>query len=153
MANELNIRNPKARFDYHIERSLEAGIVLLGSEVKAIRDGKIRLLDAYVEFENQEAWLKQLWIGQPENQTSFPHEESRKRKLLLSRSQINQLIKEVERHSGATVVPLRVYQSDSGKLKVEVGLALGKTKVDKKRVIQEREAKRSLERIKKGARE
>jgi SsrA-binding protein len=152
MADEINIRNPKARFDYRVEQTFEAGIVLLGTEVKAIRDGKVRLLDAYVDIENGEVWVKQMWIGNAANVGSFPHEEVRHRKLLLSRPEIAKIVKEVSRQ-GYSVVPLRVYRAPGGKIKMEIALAEGKSNVDKKRVIQEREAKRQIERIKKGARE
>lgn len=151
-AVETFARNPKARFDYHLEETFEAGMVLLGTQVKAIRDGSVRLMNAYVDVQGNEVWIKQLWIGQPKNQSHFVHDEHQWVKLLLTRAQIQSLRKSIDRQ-GSTVVPLRIYKNEAGKIKIEVAVATGKNNVDKKRVIQERDAKRQLDRIRKGARD
>lgn len=152
MAEQLNIRNPRARFEYHIHETFEAGLMLLGTQVKAIRDSKCVLQDAYVDVVNDEVWVKQLWIGQPKNQTNYTHDESQVVKLLLNRSERLRLQKAIER-KGSSVVPLRVYQSERGHLKMEIGVGEGKSHAGKREALKEREIKRQLDRVRKGSRE
>lgn len=138
-------RNRKARHDYHVEDRYEAGIVLKGTEIKSIREGRVSIQDGYVRPRDGELWLLDVHIGpyKPAGQY-YGHDARRPRKLLLHRYQIDRLIADVER-SGYTIIPLQMYLKD-GRAKVEIGLAKGKTKHDKRRSIAERDAQREIER-------
>jgi len=119
MAVKLVCQNKKARYQYHIEEKLEAGIVLKGSEVKALREGKANLVDSYARVENGEVFLHHMHIGQYRAAHQFNHDSRRVRKLLLHKQEIRRLIGKVE-EKGLTLVPLKVY-FDSGLVKVELG--------------------------------
>ncbi len=138
-------RNRKALHDYHIEDRYEAGIVLTGTEIKSIREGSVSLRDGFVRPRDGELWLLDVHIGpyKPAGRY-YAHDARRPRKLLLHRYQIDRLISEVER-SGYTIVPLQLYLRDS-RAKVEIALARGKSKRDKRRSIAERDARREIER-------
>lgn len=138
-------RNRKASHDYHIEDRYEAGLVLQGTEIKSIREGRVNLRDGYVRPRDGELWLLDVHIGpyKPAGQY-FGHDPKRPRKLLLHRYEIDRLIGAVER-TGYTIIPLRMYLKD-GLAKVEVALAKGKAKHDKRRAIAERDAEREIER-------
>ncbi len=138
-------RNRKARHDYHIEDRYEAGLVLRGTEIKAIRQGRVNLRDGYVRPRDGELWLLDVHIG-PYNPAGrhFGHDPLRPRKLLLHRYEIERLITEIER-SGYTIIPLQLYLKN-GLAKVEIALAKGKAKHDKRRAIANRDAKREIER-------
>jgi SsrA-binding protein len=138
-------RNRKAYHDYHIEDRYEAGLVLRGTEIKSIREGRVSLREGYVRPRDGELWLLDVHIGsyKPAGRY-FDHDPRRPRKLLLHRYEIDRLIREVER-SGYTIIPLRVYLK-SGLAKVEIALAKGKAKHDKRRAIAERDAEREIER-------
>lgn len=138
-------RNRKARHDYHIEDRYEAGLVLKGTEIKSIREGRVSLQDGFVRPRDGELWLLDVHIGpyKPAGRY-YSHEARRPRKLLLHRYQIDRLIAEVER-SGYTIIPLQMYLKD-GRAKVEIALAKGKTKKDKRRSIAEQDAQREIER-------
>jgi SsrA-binding protein len=135
--------NKKARFDYQILKVFEAGMVLRGSEVKSCRDSKVQLLDSYAGFERGELWLYKVNIGEyKQSGPFFNHETTRKRKLLMHRKELANIKAEMEQ-SGATLVPLRMYFK-AGKAKVELGLAKGKTKGDKRQTIKTKDAERSM---------
>ncbi len=138
-------RNRKAYYDYHVEDRYEAGLVLRGSEIKSIREGRVSLREGYVRPRDGELWLLNVHIGsyKPAGRY-FDHDPRRPRKLLLHRYEIDRLIGEVER-SGYTIIPLQMYLKN-GLAKVEIGLARGKAKHDKRRVIAEREAEREIDR-------
>lgn len=138
-------RNRKARHDYHIEDRYEAGLVLKGTEIKAIREGRVNLRDGYVRPRQGELWLLDVHIGsyQPAGRY-FDHDPLRPRKLLLHRYEIDRLTAELDR-SGNTIIPLQLYLKD-GLAKVEIALARGKAKHDKRRTIAERDAEREIER-------
>jgi SsrA-binding protein len=138
-------RNRKAYHDYHIEDRYEAGLVLRGTEIKSIREGRVSLREGYVRPRDGELWLLDVHIGsyKPAGRY-FDHDPRRPRKLLLHRYEIDRLIREVER-SGYTIIPLRVYLK-SGLAKVEIALAKGKAKHDKRRAIADRDAEREIER-------
>ncbi len=146
------VRNRKALHDYHILDTWEAGLVLLGTEVKALRAGKGQLQDAYVDLVDGELWLKQAHISPYEQGGYVNHEPLRPRKLLLSKAEIRKIAAKVDR-KGYTLVALALYLSDQGKVKLKLALAEGKKAPDKKDALKEREAKRDLDRIRKGARE
>lgn len=135
------IRNRRASYDYELEDRYEAGIVLVGSEVKSLRSGLVELGDAFASIDRGEAWLKQMRIAPWPMAKAFPHEPSRPRKLLLHAHQIEALLKATQRQ-GYTIVPLRLYFDPKGRVKVELAIARGKTKGDKRQAIKKKEAER-----------
>ncbi len=137
--------NRKARHEYSIEETVEAGVVLTGTEIKSVRAGKINLQDAYARIEHGEAWLVGAHIAPYEGGNRYNHETRRTRKLLLHHDQIDELLGRTTR-KGLTLVPLRVYINDRGLAKVELGLARGKQQHDRRREIAERDARRDLAR-------
>lgn len=137
--------NRKARHNYTITDTFEAGLVLTGTEIKSVRAGNVNLSDAYARIERGEAWLMNSHIAPFEQGNRYNHEPRRDRKLLLHRSEIDQLMGRAAA-KGLTVVPLRLYISDRGKAKVELGLARGKQLHDRRRDIADRQAKRDVER-------
>ncbi len=145
MAEKTITVNRKAQHDYHILEKVEAGIVLTGTEIKAIRDGRVNLRDAYARPERGEMWLVGVHIG-PYLAAGHlnQHEPRRRRKLLLHRKQIVELGCEVE-EKGLTLVPLRLYLK-SGRAKVELALARGRRQYDRRQVIARREAEREMRR-------
>jgi SsrA-binding protein len=136
-------RNRKARHDYHLEDTWEAGIVLQGSEVKALRAGRASLVDGFADIDDHEIWLHGVHIPQYAQATWTNHASRRKRKLLLHRSEIDKIERRVN-ESGLTVVPLSLYFKD-GRAKVEIALARGKKTWDKRQALAEREATREAE--------
>ena len=136
--------NRRAYHDYFIDEKLEAGIVLTGTEVKSVRNGRTNLRDGFVRIDGNEAWLENVHISPYEQANLMNHEPMRPRKLLLHRKQISSLIGKV-RQKGYTLIPLRVYFSRNH-AKVEVGLARGKKQFDKRQAIAERDAKREIAR-------
>lgn len=139
--------NRKARHDYRILDSVEAGLVLTGSEVKSLRAGHANLKESYARIDDGEVFLVGATIRPYEMAGRFNHEPTRKRKLLLNRSEIRKLERQVEQ-KGVTLVPLKLYFK-GGKVKLEVGLAVGKRQHDKRASIAEREAKRDMDRARK----
>ncbi len=136
--------NRKARFEYHLEEKLEVGLVLLGTEVKAMRDGKANLTDSYVRMKNGEAFLTGCHIGHYAAAASFNHEPLRERKLLLHRREIDRLDGKV-RERGFTLLVTRLYFKE-GRAKAELALARGKQTHDKRRTVKDREVKKEMER-------
>ena len=136
--------NRRARFQYAIEDTLEAGIVLSGTEIKSIRAGRANLAEAYARIEHGEAWLIGAHIAPYEQGNRNNHEPTRARKLLLHRDQIAELAGKTQQ-KGLTLVPLKLYIRD-GMAKLELGVARGKQAHDKRRVIAERDQRRELER-------
>ena len=144
MGVKVVANNRKAKHEYFLLDTFEAGLVLKGSEIKSIRAGQLSLAQAYVSIENGEAWLVNAHVA-PYNQANrFNHDPLRPRKLLLHRKQIKKLFENV-RQKGTTIVPLRVYLKD-GKAKVEIALAKGKKHYDKRAEIAKRDAQRDLDR-------
>jgi SsrA-binding protein len=137
--------NRKARHDYLITDTFEAGIVLTGTEIKSIRAGKANLSDAYARVERGEAWLVGAHIAPYEAGNRHNHEPRRDRKLLLHRSEIDDLMGRASA-KGLTVVPLRLYITNKGRAKIELGLARGKQLHDRRRQIAERDSRRDVER-------
>ncbi len=135
--------NKKAYHNYEIVESLEAGIALLGSEVKSVREGRISLKDSYAEIKNGEVYLVQAHISLYEPANRFNHDPLRERKLLLHRREIKRLIGKI-REKGFTLVPTKVMFNEKGKVKVEVSLARGKRQYEKKRAIKERDLAREM---------
>src|SRR5687768_4652405 len=137
--------NRKARHEYLITETFEAGIVLTGTEIKSIRAGKANLSDAYARVERGEAWLVGAHIAPYEAGNRHNHEPRRDRKLLLHRSEIDELMGRASA-KGLTVVPLRLYITNRGRAKIELGLARGKQLHDRRRQIAERDSRRDIER-------
>ncbi|MGQ9524169.1 MAG: SsrA-binding protein SmpB [Armatimonadota bacterium] len=136
--------NRKARHDYFIEDTYEAGLVLVGTEVKSIREGRVNLQDAYAEVKNGEAWLHNMHISPYAQGGRFNPDPSRPRKLLLHRREIDRL-RGLQEQKGLTLVPLSVYFR-RGRAKVELGVARGKRQYDKRRAIAERDSRREMDR-------
>jgi SsrA-binding protein len=143
------VRNRKALHEYHVLETWEAGIALLGTEVKALRAGRGQLQDAYVDVSAGELWLKQAHISLYEFGTYANHEPLRPRKLLLNRTEIRKIVSKVER-KGYTLIPLAIYLNPRGLIKVRIALAEGKTFGDKRESLKEREHKREMDRVRKG---
>lgn len=142
-------QNRRARHDYSIEEVLEAGLMLVGSEVKALREGRGSLSDAYAAPEGGALWLYNVYIPEYGGANRFNHETRRPRKLLLHQRQISRLSGLVQRE-GVTLVPLSVYFNERGIAKVQLGLARGKKKADKRATEKEREWRRDKARIMRG---
>ncbi len=140
---KLVAQNKKARHDYHIEDTFEAGLVLQGTEVKSLRQGRASLVDGFVDIERGEAWLHAVHIPEYSQGTWTNHSARRKRKLLLNRTEIERIARKTT-EKGYTLVPLALYFKD-GKAKVEIGLGRGKKNYDKRQALAERTAKREAE--------
>ncbi len=146
MADEKTIAlNRRARHEYTIDETFEAGLVLTGTEIKSVRAGKVNLADAYARVEKDEAWLIGAHIAPFEQGNRYNHEPKRVRKLLLHRSEIDELLGRAKA-KGQTIVPLRLYLNPRGRAKLELGLARGKQLHDRRRDIADRESKRDIER-------
>lgn len=138
--------NRKARYNYAIENDIECGIVLEGSEVKSLREGKAQITESYAEVKDGELWLVNAQIEQYNKAKTFGHEERRRRKLLASKREISRLWQGVSRQ-GMTLVPLAIYFNDKGLAKVKLGLAKGKKTVDKRDTEKSRDWNRQKQRL------
>ena len=134
--------NRKARFDYEVIGQYEAGVVLIGTEVKSIRAGMVNLKDSHAKFINNELWLVNTHISEYRFGNQFNHDPTRSRKLLLHKKELNKLIGAVK-EKGLTLVPLKIYLK-KGKVKIELGLCKGKKLHDKRESIQKREMEREI---------
>lgn len=141
--------NRKARHDYEVIETYEAGLVLTGPEVKSVRQGKVSLADAYARVNKGELWLYNMHIAPYDPILQRNYDPRQPRKLLMHRREINRLMG-LTQQRGLTLIPLRIYFNEREYAKVELGLAKGKRKVDKRREIIEREAKREVEKALKG---
>ena len=154
MAKPVGIKqiaeNRRARYDYELLERFEAGIVLTGTEVKSLRDGRVTLAQAYADVRDHEVWLLGAEIAVYDHGNSGNHDPTRERKLLLHKKEIATLIGKV-REKGQTLVPTKLYFKD-GKVKIELALARGKEKGDKRRTIADRDAKRQMDRALKARR-
>ena len=144
MADKTITVNRKVQYDYHILRTLEAGISLLGTEIKSIREGRVSIREAYVRPDDGEMWLVGAHVAQYPPAASANHDPTRRRRLLLHRRQIAELRREVE-SEGVTIVPLRLYLKN-GRAKLEIAVGRGKKRYDKRAAIAKREAERQMER-------
>ena len=138
------IENRKARFEYHIKENYEAGLVLVGTEVKSLRAGKGNLKDAYATVKDGEVWLMNFHISPYEKGNQFNHDPLRPKKLLLHRREISRLAG-LQKEKGMTLIPLKIYFKD-GRAKADLAVAVGKKLYDKREDIAERDAKRSIAR-------
>jgi SsrA-binding protein len=144
MSFKVVATNRKARHNYFLFDTFEAGIALQGSEIKSIRAGQISISEAYVQIDGVEAWLVDAHIAPYDQASYFGHEPRRKRKLLLHRKEIDKLWDEV-RKKGVTIVPMRVYLKE-GRAKVEIAVGRGKKQYDKRQDLAKRDAQREMER-------
>ena len=139
----MEIKNKKAYFNYFIETELEAGLVLVGTEIKSVRQGKIDITDSYIRIKNNEAYIINMFIDKYESGNIFNHEPSRERKLLLHKKEIKKLLESVKKE-GYSIIPLKVY-INKGKAKVLISIARGKKLYDKRRSIKERDLQREVD--------
>ena len=143
---DINIKNRRASFDYEIGDTFTAGIVLTGTEIKSLRQGKAGLTDTFCYVDNGEVWVKNMYIAVYFYGTYNNHATRRDRKLLLNRKEIAKLEKS-GKETGFTIVPLRLFINDRGLAKLVIGIGRGKKAYDKRQAIKEREDKRSMARM------
>lgn len=146
-SNDINIKNRQATFQYELLDKFVAGMVLKGTEIKSIREGKVNLQDGHCYFNNGELFVKGINITPYDQGTHYNHEAARERKLLLKRTELRRLETKSE-EKGLTMVPLRLFINDRGYAKLEIALARGKKVHDKRQTIKERDVKRELSRVK-----
>jgi SsrA-binding protein len=146
-SNDINIRNRQAGFEFELLDKYIAGLVLRGTEIKSIREGKVNLQDGYCYFNNSELFAKGITIDQYAQGTHYNHEAQRERKLLLKRTELLKLEKRVE-EKGLTLIPLRLFINDRGYAKLEIAVGRGKKLHDKRNTIKDRDAKRELNKLK-----
>ena len=140
-----NIRNRSAYYEYHIEDKYVAGLVLTGTEVKSLREGRASFNDSYCYFHKGELWIKSLHIAEYSHGTYHNHEPLRERKLLLNKKELKKLESKLK-EKGYTIVPLSIFFNDKGLAKIEVGLGKGKKLHDKRETIKARDTEREIKR-------
>lgn len=145
-ASQVNIKNKKAYFNYEIGDTFTAGMVLTGTEIKSIRDGKASLADSYCVVDRGEVWVKGMHISEYFYGSYNNHVVRRDRKLLLSKKEIAKIVKESS-DAGFTIVPLRIFINERGFAKLMIGIGKGKKQYDKRQSIKEREHKRNIDRM------
>ncbi len=143
--NDVSISNKRATFEFEIIDRYTAGLMLRGSEIKSVRDGKVALSDAFCFFKGDELWIKNLNISEFKQATIWQHEPLRLRKLLLNRKELNKLLAKVKER-GYTIVPLRIFLTDRGFAKIDIALSRGKKVYDKRESIKQKDQKRDLDR-------
>jgi len=150
MAQQKNIKikNRKARFEYEILDKYIAGIVLQGTEIKAIREGQASIAESFCEFSNGELFIINMTIQEYSHATYFNHAPKSERKLLLNRNELKKLEKEAT-NTGLTIIPLLLFTNDKGYAKLQIALCRGKKQFDKRETLKDRDNKRDLSRIKK----
>ena len=148
MLKTINIYNKRARFDYEVIETFNAGIVLAGTEIKSIRLGKANITESFCEFENDELFAINTYIEEYTFGNQFNHKARSERKLLLKKKELKSLARSVQA-KGLTIVPLRLFTNEKGLAKLEIGLCRGKKTYDKRESLKEQDTKRDLQRIKK----
>lgn len=149
MNKRIDIKNKRARFDYELLDTYQAGIVLSGTEIKSIREGKASIAESFCEFnERGELFVINMNVEEYSHGTHYNHRPKASRKLLLNKRELRKLHKEVKT-SGNTIVPLKLYINDRGLAKMQIALARGKKQYDKRETIKDRESRRHLDRVKK----
>lgn len=143
----INIKNRKVSFEYELIERFIAGMKLVGTEIKSIRNGKANLSDSYCQFYSGELFVKNLHISEYEMGTHFNHEAKRDRKLLLNRKELQKLEKKVK-ESGFTIMPVRLFINERGLAKLEIALARGKKVYDKRETLKQKDAQREMDRMK-----
>jgi len=149
MQKNVNIQNKKARFEYEILDTYIAGIQLTGTEIKSIRQGKARITESFCEFNDRgELFVINMFIEEYSYGSFYNHRSKGERKLLLNKKELKKLLKEVQ-NVGLTIIPLKLFVTDKGWAKLNIGLAKGKKLYDKRQVLKDRDSKKSLDRLKK----
>lgn len=141
----IEIKNRKAKFEYHFIDTFEAGMVLTGTEVKSIKAGHANLNDAYCFFNGDELWVHSMYIKEYDMGTHFNHNTRKDRKLLLNRKELNKIQRQMT-EKGMTIVPYRLFVTDRGFIKLEIAVAQGKKSFDKRQSIKERDTIREMDR-------
>jgi SsrA-binding protein len=141
----LELINRRAKFDYHFEATYTAGMVLSGTEVKSLRAGKVSFNDSYCFFDRNELYVKSLHISEYAFGTITNHQPLQERKLLLNKRELKKLENKIK-EKGYSIIPIRIFFSESGYAKLDIGLGKGKKEFDKRNVIKERESDRNLKR-------
>jgi len=145
ISNTVNIENRRAKFDYQFLDTYTAGLVLTGTEIKSIREGKAGLSDSFCFFRNDELFVRNLHISEYENASFYKHEPMRERKLLLNRHELDKLLKKIK-DQGLTIVPTKLFINDKGFAKLNIALARGKKAFDKRDDIKKKDLERELNR-------
>ena len=143
----INIKNKKARFEFEFVDTFVAGLVLKGTEIKSIREGKVSLTEAYCYFRRNELFIKQMHIAPYSMAASYNHDAVRERKLLLSKKELDRLETKFS-EKGLSIIPVRIFVNDKGLAKMEIALGRGKKMHDKRQDIKEKDSKRELDRMK-----
>lgn len=146
IASRINIKNRKAHFEYHLIDRYTAGIQLLGTEIKSIREGKANINDSFCSFFDDGLYIRNMHIAEYSHGSFYNHESKRDRKLLLTKKELKKL-KAKGDEKGFTIIPLKIFINDRGFAKIEIALAQGKKDFDKRETIKERETKRELDRV------
>lgn len=146
LANNIQIKNKRATFDFELLETFTAGIVLTGTEIKSIRLGKASLVDTFCIVERSEVWVKNMYVAEYFYGTYNNHSTRRERKLLLSKKEIRKL-ESASKNSGFTIVPTRLFINERGLAKVVIAIAKGKKEYDKRQSIKERDDKREMDRV------
>lgn len=141
----MSISNRSAYHDYYIEDTYSAGMVLLGTEIKSIREGKVSFNDSYCLFHKDELWIKSLYIGEYSHGTVNNHIATRDRKLLLNRREMDKIQAKIK-EKGYTLVPLKIFFNDKSLAKMEIGLGKGKKAYDKRETLKEKDSQREMQR-------
>lgn len=145
LSNTVNIENRRAKFDFQILDTLTAGLVLKGTEIKSLREGKAALSDSFCFFRNNELYVRNMHITEYSEASFANHEPTRERKLLLNKHELNKLIKKLK-DQGLTVVPLRLFINEKGYAKLDIALAKGKKQHDKREDIKKKDIEREMSR-------
>lgn len=145
MKTQVNIRNKRARFEYHLDEVFVAGMVLTGTEIKSIRNNKASILEAFCVFQNGEVWVRNMFINDYINTSFFHHKPKGDRKLLLNKREINKIEKWMK-DKGNTIVPLKVFINEKGWAKIEIACAKGKKLHDKREDLKAKDDKRDMDR-------
>ena len=144
-APTINIKNKKARFEYHLQDVFNAGIVLSGTEIKSIRNNKASILEAYCIYHEGEVWIRNMFVNEYENGTFYNHRPRADRKLLLNRKEINRIEKFLK-VKGNAIIPLKLYLSEKGWVKLEIAFAVGKKLHDKRHDLKQKDDQREMDR-------
>ncbi len=145
MSSEINIKNKKARYEFEFIDTYKVGIVLTGTEIKSIRNGKASIMESYGVINKGEVLIRNMYIQEYENGTHYNHQPRRDRKLLLNRTEINKIERKIK-SKGLTIVPVRIFINKKGLAKLEIAIAKGKKTYDKREDLKLKDAKREIER-------
>jgi SsrA-binding protein len=144
-SNEVNIKNKRARFEFFIEEEFTAGLKLAGTEIKSIRSGKASIMEAYCVWQDGELWIRNMYIAPYANASFYEHKTRGDRKLLLNRKELNRIQKFLK-VKGNTIIPLKLFLSEKGWLKVQIACAKGKKLHDKRDDLKEKDDRREMDR-------